>query len=57
MSFTQIHPEEEKQLIEHKFTSEEDAFLAITLHIFLSDGKKIKVEIYLRRLKVIRTVD
>jgi hypothetical protein len=24
---------------------------------FLSDGKKIKVEIYLRRLKVIRTVD
>jgi hypothetical protein len=31
--------------------------LAITLHIFLSDGKKIKVEIYLRRLKVIRTVD
>jgi hypothetical protein len=25
MSFTQIHPEEEKQLIEHKFTSEEDA--------------------------------
>jgi hypothetical protein len=33
MSFTQIHPEE-KQLIEHKFTSEEEICLAITLHIF-----------------------
>jgi hypothetical protein len=51
MSFTQIHPEEEKQLIEHKFTSEEDALSSNHFTHFLSDGKKIKVEIYLRRLK------
>jgi hypothetical protein len=39
MSFTQIHPEEEKKLIEHKFTSEEDA-LSSNHFTHFYDGKK-----------------
>jgi PAS domain S-box-containing protein len=51
MSFTQFHPEEEKQLIENKFTSEEDEISNNHFTHFLSDGKEIKVEVYLRKIK------
>jgi hypothetical protein len=44
----QFHPEEEKQLIEHKFPSSEDAYYSNHFTHILSDRKKIKVEIYLK---------
>jgi PAS domain S-box-containing protein len=51
MSFTHLHPQEEKQRIEHKFTSKEDELEKNRFTHLLSDGKEIKVEIYFRRIK------
>jgi PAS domain S-box-containing protein len=51
MSFTQLHPKSEKDLIECKFTSKEDeVFKNHFTHVF-KNGKEIKVEIYFREIK------
>jgi PAS domain S-box-containing protein len=51
MSFTQLHPQDEKQLIEHKFTSKEDKFSKNHFTHLFRNGKEIKVEIYFRKIK------
>jgi PAS domain S-box-containing protein len=51
MSFMQLHPKEEEQLIVNKFTSKEEHFSANQFSHFLSDGKEIKVEIYFKEIK------
>jgi len=51
MSFSQLHPQDEKQRIEHKFTSKDDEIEKNHFTHFLSNGKKIKVEVYFRKIK------
>ena len=50
MSFTQLHPPEEEQTIKNKFISREDDSSISHFTHFLSDGKKIKVEIYFKEI-------
>jgi signal transduction histidine kinase len=51
MSFIQLHPKEEEQLIVNKFTSNEEHFSGNQFSHILSDGKEIKVEIYFKEIK------
>jgi len=51
MSFTQLHPKEEKELIEHKFSSNKDEFSSNQFTHFLSNGHAINVEINHRKIK------
>jgi PAS domain S-box-containing protein len=51
MSFLQLHPQEEKQIIEQKFTSIEDKLSKVHFTHLLNNGKEIKVEIYFRKIK------
>jgi PAS domain S-box-containing protein len=51
MSFIQLHPQEEKQRVEHKFTSKDDEIEKNYFTHLLSDGKEIKIEIYFREIK------
>lgn len=53
MSFTQLHCKEEEQLIKHKLISKEEDRTSNHFTHFLSDGKKIKVEIYFREINSI----
>jgi PAS domain S-box-containing protein len=50
MSFTQLHPKGEKELIAHKLTSNHDEFSSNQFTHLLSNGKEIKVEIYFREI-------
>jgi PAS domain S-box-containing protein len=51
MSFTQLHPKSEKDLIECKFNSKEDEVFKNHFTHILKNGKEIKVEIYFREIK------
>ncbi len=51
ISFTQLHPKEEEQLIKHKLISKEDEFPRSHFTHFLGDGEEIKVDIYFREIK------
>ncbi len=51
MSFTQLHPKEEEQLIQHKLFSKEDAGTKYYFTHFLSDGVEIKVDICVEEIK------
>jgi PAS domain S-box-containing protein len=51
MSFTQLHPKMEKQLIEDKFNSKQEEEVKNQFTHLLSDGKEIDVEIYFREIK------
>jgi PAS domain S-box-containing protein len=51
MSFTKLHPKEEKELIEYKFSSKKDESSSKKFTHFLSDGHEIKVEINFRKIK------
>ena len=51
MSFSQLHPQEEKQLIEQKFTSKDDEIEKNNFTHLLSNGEEIKVQIYFRKIK------
>ena len=51
MSFSQLHPQEEKQRIEHKFTSKDAEVEKNHFTHFLSNGEEIKVDIYFRIIK------
>lgn len=48
MSFLELHPESEEQTIKHKLISREDTTTHFT-H-FLSNGKKIKVDVYFKEI-------
>lgn len=51
MSFTQLHPKEEEQLIKNKLISKEDEFTVKYFTHFLDNGEEIKVDIYFREIK------
>ena len=51
MSFSQLHPQEEKPLIEQKFTSKDDEIEKNNFTHLLSNGEEIKVQIYFRKIK------
>jgi PAS domain S-box-containing protein len=51
MSFTQLHPKGEKELIAHKLTSKHDEFSSNQFTHLLRNGKEIKVEINFRKIK------
>jgi PAS domain S-box-containing protein len=51
MSFTQLHPKEDEQLIKQRLVSKEDQFDRNHFTHLLRDGKEIKVEIYFREIK------
>ncbi|MFT4855248.1 MAG: PAS domain S-box-containing protein [Algoriphagus sp.] len=51
MSFTQLHPQEEKQRLEQKFTSKDDEIEKNHFTHLLGNGKEIKVKIYFRKIK------
>ena len=48
MSFPELHPAEEEQIIKHKLISQQDTNTHFT-H-FLSSGKKIKVDVYFKEI-------
>lgn len=51
MSFTQLHPQEEEQLIKQKLISKGDEFTRNYFTHFLNNTKEIKVDIYFRQIK------
>jgi len=51
MSFTQLHPKEEEQLIQHKLFLKEDAGAKHYFTHLLSDGIEIKVDICIEEIK------
>lgn len=51
ISFTQLHPKEEEQLITHKLISKGDEFTGKYFTHFLNNSKEIKVDIYFRQIK------
>jgi PAS domain S-box-containing protein len=51
MSFTQLHPQEEIQLIAHKLTSKHSEVARNQFTHFLRNGKEIKTEIYFKKIK------
>jgi len=53
MSFLQLHPKEEEELIKHKFFSKGDELNRSHFTHFLSGGKEIKVDIYFKKIKSI----
>ena len=52
MSFVQLHPEEERELVMEKLSSTQNGFKRHYTHI-LKDGDEIKVDIYCGEVKVI----
>ena len=52
MSFTQLHPQEEEQIIKHKLVSKAEELKGKYFTHFLKNGKEIKVDIYFRQIKV-----
>jgi response regulator of citrate/malate metabolism len=53
MSFLQLHPKEEEELIKHKFFSKGDELNRSHFTHFLRGGKEIKVDIYFKKIKSI----
>ncbi len=51
MSFTQLHPKEEEELIQHKLISKEKVDNKNYFTHFLSDGTEIRVDIYFKEIK------
>ena len=56
MSFMQLHPEEERELVMEKLSSTQNGFKRHYTHI-LEDGDEIKVNIYCGEVKVISNKD
>ncbi len=51
MSFTQLHPKQEEQIIKHKLVSKAEDFKGKYFTHLLKSGKEIKVNIYFRHIK------
>ncbi len=51
MTFPQLHPKEEKPIIEHKLITKEEQYTKTHFLHSLSDGNEIKVNIYFREIK------
>jgi PAS domain S-box-containing protein len=55
MSFIQLHPKEEEQLIKYKFTSKEEKIFKNNFTHLLSDGQEIKVDVHFKEIEIFST--